>query len=94
MAETAIHTVGRRKEAVARVRLIPGNGKIEVNGKPIRDYLRRDSLETAWDAYRSAWRAPEVGEFIAACRANPALLRHANETWELGRNRRDSLKPR
>jgi small subunit ribosomal protein S9 len=45
MAPVKIHAAtGRRKEAVARVRLIPGNGKIEVNGKPIRDYLRRDSL--------------------------------------------------
>jgi small subunit ribosomal protein S9 len=35
---------GRRKEAVARVRLVAGSGKIEVNGVPIRDYLRRDSL--------------------------------------------------
>lgn len=31
--------VGRRKSAVARVRLYPGNGAIIVNGKPSRDYF-------------------------------------------------------
>lgn len=33
-------TVGRRKEAVARVRLSQGNGQITVNGKPIAEYFR------------------------------------------------------
>ena len=35
---------GRRKEAVARVRLLPGTGQTNVNGKPAMDYLRRESL--------------------------------------------------
>lgn len=30
---------GRRKTAVARVRLYPGSGKVTVNGKSIRDYF-------------------------------------------------------
>lgn len=34
-----VATVGRRKEAVARVRLLPGNGQITVNGKPIAEYF-------------------------------------------------------
>src|SRR3989344_4152691 len=32
--------VGRRKEAVARVRLMPGNGQITINGKPIGEYFQ------------------------------------------------------
>ena len=41
---------GRRKEAVARVRLYPGNGAIVINGKPAeelftREVLRREFLE-------------------------------------------------
>ncbi len=32
---------GRRKEAVARVRLIPGKGKIIVNNKPLNEYFLR-----------------------------------------------------
>ena len=38
-------TIGRRKEARARVRLKPGTGQIVVNGHPIREYLARDVLE-------------------------------------------------
>ncbi|MFT4036629.1 MAG: 30S ribosomal protein S9 [Thermomicrobiales bacterium] len=34
-----IWSVGRRKTAVARVRLYPGSGKITVNGKPALDYF-------------------------------------------------------
>jgi small subunit ribosomal protein S9 len=35
---------GRRKEAVARVRLLPGTGQTLVNGLVAKDYLRRESL--------------------------------------------------
>jgi small subunit ribosomal protein S9 len=34
-----IWAVGRRKAAVARVRLYPGSGKITVNGRPAIDYF-------------------------------------------------------
>jgi small subunit ribosomal protein S9 len=34
-----ISVVGRRKEAVARVRVNDGNGTITVNGKPITEYF-------------------------------------------------------
>lgn len=34
-----ISTVGRRKEAVARVRLSDGKGQITINGKPIAEYF-------------------------------------------------------
>ena len=37
-------TTGRRKEAVARVRLAVGTGRHLVNDRPIADYLTRDSL--------------------------------------------------
>jgi small subunit ribosomal protein S9 len=32
-------TVGRRKEAVARVRLVPGTGEIKVNGRTLENYF-------------------------------------------------------
>jgi small subunit ribosomal protein S9 len=35
---------GRRKEAVARVRLVAGTGNVMVNGRECRAYLTRDSL--------------------------------------------------
>lgn len=34
---------GRRKEAVARVRLVPGEGTIVINGKPVEDYFHRSA---------------------------------------------------
>jgi small subunit ribosomal protein S9 len=34
-----IQTVGRRKQAVVRVRLIPGTGKITCNGRELEKYL-------------------------------------------------------
>ncbi len=36
--------VGRRKRAVARIFLTPGKGKLEVNGKNLDDYLKRNNL--------------------------------------------------
>jgi small subunit ribosomal protein S9 len=35
-------SVGRRKEATARVRLFQGDGAIVVNGKPVDEYFGRD----------------------------------------------------
>ncbi len=32
-------TTGRRKEAVARVRLVPGSGSFELNGRSLEDYF-------------------------------------------------------
>jgi MoaA/NifB/PqqE/SkfB family radical SAM enzyme len=59
------------------------NGKVKLlNALPFAPAdLRRDSIAEAWGAYRNAWRAPEVRAFVAAVRADPELLRHANETW-------------
>ncbi len=34
-----IQTVGRRKEAVVRVRLVPGTGKFNLNGRTLEDYF-------------------------------------------------------
>jgi small subunit ribosomal protein S9 len=33
--------VGRRKRAVARVRLYPGEGEMVINGKPLKEYFGR-----------------------------------------------------
>ena len=40
-------TTGRRKEATARVRLLPGSGQIQVNGKPLHDYFKRPAHQVA-----------------------------------------------
>jgi len=46
MATTPANSAtGRRKTSVARVRLIPGTGKIEVNGRPFEEYFPTASLQ-------------------------------------------------
>ena len=44
MEKEVFAATGRRKEAVARVVLIPGEGKFTINGRSIADYLRRETL--------------------------------------------------
>jgi small subunit ribosomal protein S9 len=41
---TDFHAVGRRKESIARVRLVPGTGQRTVNGKAIDDYFPRATM--------------------------------------------------
>ena len=43
MAAEEYYATGRRKEAVARVRLTPGTGKILVNGRDVDEYFRRET---------------------------------------------------
>lgn len=45
MAETLYRGTGRRKTAVARVRLVAGDGKITVNGRDYADYFPRPNYQ-------------------------------------------------
>ena len=45
MAKVEYSAVGRRKKAVARVRLVPGDGKITVNKRDIDDYFGLETLK-------------------------------------------------
>jgi small subunit ribosomal protein S9 len=38
-ADRPIQTVGRRKEAIVRVRLVPGTGKFTLNGRTLENYF-------------------------------------------------------
>ena len=38
------HALGRRKTAVARVYLTEGTGNIVINGRPIEDYFKEETL--------------------------------------------------
>jgi small subunit ribosomal protein S9 len=46
MAEALYTGTGRRKTAVARVRLLPGDGKITVNGRDYKEYFPRSTYQT------------------------------------------------
>ena len=41
MPETTglVRATGRRKEAIVRVRLVPGTGQFKLNGRPLEDYF-------------------------------------------------------
>jgi MoaA/NifB/PqqE/SkfB family radical SAM enzyme len=77
----------RRLENPQAMLLVVPNGKVKLlNALPFAPSdLRHESLAQAWDAYREAWRTPVVREFITACRTDPGLLGHANETWPMPR---------
>ena len=45
MAQVQYQAVGRRKKAIARVRLIPGEGKIVINGREIDSYFGLETLK-------------------------------------------------
>jgi len=45
MANVQYYGTGRRKSSVARVRLVPGNGKITINNRDIDDYFGLDTLK-------------------------------------------------
>ena len=86
----------RRRYSPQAMLLIVPNGKVKLlNALPFAAAdLRHVSLAQAWEAYRNAWRSPEVTEFITACRADPGLLRHANETWPMRQARQRSRAAR
>lgn len=46
MAVTQYWGTGRRKTSIARVRLVPGNGKITINKQDIEQYFDYETLRT------------------------------------------------
>jgi len=44
MSQDFFYGTGKRKSAIARTRLYPGTGKIEVNGRPVEEYFPRETL--------------------------------------------------
>ena len=43
MENTVFYATGKRKTAIARVRMIPGEGKYEINKKTLDDYFSRET---------------------------------------------------
>ena len=53
MPKPLIQTTGRRKEAVARVRLRPGSGLVVINGRPVEQYFTMQThVQRATEALR------------------------------------------
>ena len=65
---TAVYTgTGRRKEAVARVRLVPGTGKVTVNGRDAAQYFGRQQLVDNATAPFRATDTVDCFDVIALC---------------------------
>ncbi len=45
MARVQYYGTGRRKTSIARVRLVPGEGKVTINGRDIDDYCDYETLK-------------------------------------------------
>ena len=45
MAQVSYYGTGRRKSSVARVRLVPGEGKVTINGRTMEEYFGLKTLE-------------------------------------------------
>ena len=77
MAQADFNAVGRRKNAIARVRLVPGSGNILINKRELDNYF---GLETLKMTVRQPWFLPRPPGLMywsastaAASPASPAL---------------------
>ena len=88
MAQAQYAGTGRRKNAVARVRLVPGTGKITVNKKDVEEYipLAVTSTEGSYDVHVNVVGGGYAGQSGA--------IRHgiARALLQVDPDFRDSLK--
>ena len=101
MAEnTVVYTgTGRRKEAVARVRLVPGTGKVVVNGREAIQYFGRQQLVDNAVAPLRVTETAERFDVLAKCdgggiTGQAGALRHgiARALLDAGEYREDLKK--
>ena len=45
MAQVTYYGTGRRKSSIARIRLVPGEGKVTINGRDMEEYFGLKTLE-------------------------------------------------
>ena len=66
--EAMYYGTGRRKNATARVRLVPGTGKVTVNGRDAKEYFGRQQLV---DYATTPFKVTDTeGHFDVIARAN------------------------
>lgn len=78
----AIVTVGRRKSAIARVRMLPGTGTIVVNGKEYKTYFPIQLLQK--DIERPLTATSMMGTIDVACIVSGGGFRGQAEALRLG----------
>ena len=94
--EAIYYGTGRRKNAIARVRLVPGSGKVTVNGKEGLEYFGRQQLVDMACAPFKATDTVDHFDVIARCNGGgvsgqAGALRHgiARALLEAGEYRND-----
>ena len=66
--EALYYGTGRRKNAIARVRMVPGTGKVTVNGREAMDYFGRQALI---DSFMEPFKVTDTeGHFDVIARLN------------------------
>ena len=65
MAQTLYKGTGRRKTSVARVRTMPGDGKITVNGRGYTEYFPRPAYQANVSAPLRTLEAPNRYDIVA-----------------------------
>jgi small subunit ribosomal protein S9 len=94
------YATGKRKNAVAKVRLVPGEGKITVNQKDYRDYFHREALVTVITEPMKLTNTDKAYDIISKIRgggitAQANALKHgiSNALLEINEEYRKILKP-
>ncbi len=73
---------GRRKSATARIRLVPGQGQINVNGREVLDYFKREVLKMVIEQPLKA--TDTVGKFNITANITGGGLTGQAEAFRLG----------
>jgi len=67
-AKPYFYGTGRRKKSVARVRLVPGTGKVTINNRDIDDYFGLETLKLIVN--QPLVLTGTAGKFDVVCRVN------------------------
>ena len=66
MAKVQYYGTGRRKKSIARVRLVPGEGKVTINDRSIDDYFGLETLKVI--VRQPLVLTDTAGKFDAICK--------------------------
>ena len=66
MTKVQFYGTGRRKKSIARVRLVPGEGKVVINDRTIEDYFGLETLKVI--VRQPLVLTNTIGKFDAICK--------------------------